>query len=372
MSQDFYVTLFSSDSIELHPHNTNAVWTTEFDTPIILDNDYSVGISSLYLNATLSSRQLQHASHDSILFPIAQSFTSENFFSYLMNCCVDPEIITEGIFEDYLRPEFNWTAENIDKTFRKDMIMSPNHETAKKSPNPTKHVVVEFKSNAIMQKTEENDDSDDEESFKMKHRSSEDISNFQVFFDIEIEYTVCQILNFCVRSALRNVRHDILSLKSHFREFVERSGSTQMAEIAEKRRKHLKKCSIYVTKFIKFFVSNLLEKKKEMNVTQTPPSNFLLIYSDVIEEQVTSNIKTNLLHIRPYQYEKNVLSNHLTFSSICYYRCSKRYFKNISIKILDESGNPTKFLSGFTPNFLVLHFKKNETVRDFSVHKMRE
>ena len=85
----FYVTLPSNASFDIYPNNTKSNFTTQFNTPIVLDGNYEVAIASITCTPNIKNDygeiiiknyidMFPYLQHDNRLFPFIKNFSEFN------------------------------------------------------------------------------------------------------------------------------------------------------------------------------------------------------------------------------------------------------------------------------------------------------
>lgn len=90
------------------------------------------------------------------------------------------------------------------------------------------------------------------------------------------------------------------------------------------------------------------------NFDSAEVSNYLLIYSDIVEPAVVGNEMSRLLYVTPRQAD--VSRDLLEIRNVRYMSVAKPIVNDISFLFTDEAGRQLLFQDGYLPTLLTLHF----------------
>lgn len=311
MGSEYYVTLLSSDSINFY-ENSLSSFTNQLNPPLELHplGKWRVGILEIFhsfiLNNPFNSAE-DHIKFDENIKHHG-SFNMEKLIFYTVMFAKQRELYTPSYFHSFL------DEENLKDILTNEVFSDcaqKNFEV--KNGETTLEIHLEF----------ENEDVTPE--------------NFLLFtskIDLSKIYTMKDIL-YAI----------LLGYNTAFEETYKNHQN-----IREKRARKLKGYVDFFVDRIQHYSKRLL-KKSSNNYN----SNFMILYTDIISPRNFGEQYLNVLQMIPL---REAASENTPIKNIQYFTVNSTCLSNISIKIVDENGNPTAFENSYSPTVVTLHFRK--------------
>lgn len=311
MDDDFYLTLFSNTSQKTYPHNSTSKFTATLPKPIKLKHsEYRVGITQCHHPALIGTVDSEKGDdQDCIIFP---NIVSEQSFTY------DLDTLASLILKNSNRPELytkRYFHEFINKENLKDFDIN---EILKKYQTTIPEKGHKFKITPY--------DISPQYRVSLKER---DYLEFQT----NIKYTGKQIL------------HIILST---YNRILIGKNAVKYGIVVEKGKTISDMLYLYAVTFVNSI------RTAAMRYASTEISNYLLIYSDIVEPSIVGNTMTRVLYVAPRQTDVN--RDTVEIRNVRYARVSKTIISDISFLFTDENGRQLIFQDGYLPTLLTLHF----------------
>lgn len=365
LEKEFTARFFSNDSIEKFD-NTLSKFTVEFDQPVDFGGmEYEVGVSQLYLN-TSTKTEKKLGSHDSIIFPIDRTSTYpgltpvvtgislDSFVDNIVEGALEPRLYTNEYFEKYLDENMFFDNETLNTLFPED---TPTSDMDK---DLSDHQKIVYPIDFLLEPGEKI------EQFVKQHTlgSNEVLyqySHLVLFVPTDCTMTMRKLLNYLVRTVIMNLRNNLDKMSAslvveHARRFFLKTDVfyKSRTNMQKARVSHLQKNNIIIHRFIKKFVSKVVDRVTEMRLPSLIQPRFLFLYCDAIKPQITGVRTTRLLYATPYEgseYHEKVVN-------IQYFRIEKTSLKTISFAFLDETAESIDFVPSFHANFIELNFRR--------------
>lgn len=319
MKDEFFVTLFSNSSAEIYPKNSKSKFTCKL--PVSLDfhtnQNYSVGLVDCVFPRIIGTVANSGDEIDVVCFPeiISRGDVYEKKLEFLVNIVLEnakkPSIYNKNYFKDFLNIE--------------------NLKSFENNPAINRHK-VEIESKA-------------QHYFKV-YKFQEDMfrdgeAYLPVIFEKKRNYTLNQII-----WIICNTYNYITKVGRKTPDLFVKYGINE---------KHSTSEILYTAVFT--FINEFLTQTANKYGFEFEDSDYLLIYTDIIEERIIGDNLSKVLYLT--NRDKNTNIEQLDVKNIQYIPVIKQNLDEISVFIADEQGQQIVFVSDTTPTCLTLHFRKN-------------
>lgn len=319
MRDEFFVTLFSNSDIQTYPNNSKSKFTCKL--PISLDFynnfDYSVGLIDCTFPRILGN--VRNAGHklDAVNFSSTYKHKSNNnrleiLADIALSNCKNPTMYHKSYFRDFLNIENMRSFEN--------------------NPNLVQHETrPDYKKGQFLVDIYSID----------KSRFRTDEPRQSVIFERDRNYTMNQIvwrICYTYNQILKSAVNDPTLFGKYM---IDPNLSDEQI--------------LFNAAFL--FINELLNQIVISYGTTFEDSDYLLIYSDIIEERIVGNNLSKVLFLTTRN--KNAAMEQLDIKNVHYIPVIKKNINEVSFYITDEEGNQIVFEDGKTPTSITLHFKKN-------------
>lgn len=319
MSGDFYVTLFSNTSQDLFPDNSTSKFTVKLPKAISIPHNENwkcglVECSHPRIMGTINGPGAQ----DEIIFQSAPDeslyYTSVlgNFIIFVLENTNYVSLYTKRYFQDFLDLDNLKEFTVNEKMLRHKTEIQPGEQAFK----------VAFYPAAFQFRTAE-----------------EPVKDYFVFV-IGKPYTMREIL-----WTVLNTYYKILNEGEITKEILIKHG------ILFENKTTSEMLLIYAKTFV-----NVLHQLLSTQGLNRKISNFLLMYTDIVESQIVGNSISKLLYATPRNAD--VDKDQILIRNTKYLPLCKSFIEDISFYFADEAGHQIVFESGFLPAYVVLHFKR--------------
>lgn len=312
---EFYVTLFSNSDQKKYTNNSTSKFTVTLPKPINIDQtQWCVGLTDCYhpkIIGTVSGEA--EGDQDKIVLPY---LVSESTFSYDLNALVNlilsnavrPNLYTKRFFYEFLN------RDNL-----KEFEVNPNLSQYKTTMNQETHIfkIAPFK---ILPQ------------FRNKQTM---VARTYIQFESQREYTMKEIL------------HIILS--TYYTILNKSKVDNEYGIVVEPGKTIGEMLYLYCVSFVNTVRNVTLQYTENI-------SNYLLIYSDIVEGSIVGSEVVRFLYAAPRHSE--VERDAIEIRNIKYFRLCKSYISEISLIFCDERGRQIMFQDGYLPCYVTLHFKK--------------
>lgn len=330
---DFYLTVFSNAStLQHYPDNSTSRFRVKLPKPLELDDgQWSAAVVDIYHPPILGVKKGEGA-QDVIILPFIVSehsflYDLHAFCTLLLTHAKRPELYTKRYFNDFLN------IENL-REFELNAAIN-KHQT---TPGAGKQV---FKISPFAIATQ--------------YRASLTDKEY-ILLESYRAYTLRQVL-WCILHAY----YKIFTTSQSDEEILEKYGI-----VVEKERTIAETLYMYALTFcntVRFLAgSNIPEPETT--------SNYILVYSNLIDPSIVGDTYARLLFITSRQTEVN--KDIIQVQNIKYMNVSKKYVDEISFLFCDEQGRQIVFEDGYLPTCIVLHFhKKAAHAKQWSLYKYK-
>lgn len=311
MGGDFYITIFSNTSQKSYPYNSTSKFTVSLPRPIkLINSEYRVGITQCHHPALIGTVNSEKGDdQDCIIFP---NIVSEQSFTY------DLDTLTSLILKNSSRPEL-YTKRYFHEFLSKDNLKDFDvNDVLKKYRTKIPKGAHKFKITPY--------------DIALQYRVSLEDRDY-VEFQTNFKYTGKQIL--------------YIILNTYYRILLEDNG-TKYGIIVEKNKSISDMLYLYAVTFVNSI------RAAAIRYASAEISNYLLIYSDIVEPSIVGNAMSRILYVAPRQSDVN--RDTVEIRNVRYERVSKSVVNDISFLFTDENGRQLIFQDGYLPTLLTLHF----------------
>lgn len=385
MAESFSFHAFSSDSESIHPSNTLSSFTVELDYPIEIKTNetFEVALNKIVYNP-IETSSVNHensgidiisVSHNEI---IGENFKKvEDFATFLVRNSFQPRLYNESYFKNYLDKSILFTSKILDR----EPFLSDTLDVSEKDKKVTINLQI----------TEFLDSAENVKDFLPKH-----LRDNQVFLESMKEITVRFYLREqSMKSALNTIIWSvILFYKNLFKALVQNDELSGVfseiffnasakfespTDVVHFKRLHVTKSYEMIRRVILKFVKSVEkageEVRKEVILLENkfpefsaisaefhPKPRFMMIYLDIMENQLVGGKKVRLLASIPLEVEtksENV-SNFFTHtvSNPNFLRVEQQHIKSINFLLLTEFGEQIPFIASSSATYIELCFRK--------------
>lgn len=318
MKDEFFVTLFSNSNPDIYTNNSKSKFTSKL--PISLDfnanQNFSVGLVDCTFPRILGT--LANASDEIDLITLPESISRKKGLDKL-------EFLANIVLENAKKPSI------YHKNYFKDFLNLENLKSFENNPFINRHKVVQGEGKQLLFKVFNFNDS--------LFRAAE--AYYHVIFEVDRAYTLNQIV-----WIICNTYNTIIKTARKAPTIFAKYGINENISNAE---------ILYTAAFT--FINELLTQVLGKYSIIFEDSNYLLIYTDIIEERIVGDSLSKVLYLT--NRDKNANIEQLDVKNIQYIPVIKQSINEISIFIADEQGQQIVFESDKTPTCLTLHFRKN-------------
>ena len=320
-SEEFYITVFSNNSIPNFPKNTLSTFTNLLHYPSEIGENWKVGLKEIYFNSIKtilrSKRELE----------------------------TDNKVVTPSIFIPkqllHLTPFKNIDDQNLSNVVH--IVEKENVEKAKK-----------VKTDVTV--TQEQQNSDD------------------IHVNIPTIYIPQQLMHLTPSNQNNLPTEEFVS---HFADRTENDESNNSSAIqaepsmlqhkadnADLNDEIIKDDDVgffLPTQFIELLFNYFTQRNddiKKVVPTEENKTVLLFVYTDIMKPRIIGNQATRCLKIIP----SNGKSHNITFDSPEYYPVEQQTLRTLSIQIANDEGQKIDFESSSVPTYCVLHFIKEKTI----------
>lgn len=302
---DFYITLFSNDSMNFFPDNTLSTFENRIPTHLDLTNgDWKVGLSEIYTNDYLQTDIYDKKT--AAVISLGQnevwvgSGTNKIKVIKRMGYTFYPEEKSQFRFDDWkinllptlinnITPSQGFTRAEVLKEFYNELLVTLSDDAAYKVDYKPVTAANQLKLIRISR-------SFDQESFFLKQNT---------------EYTIPTLIK-----ELFQQKQNIINYRKTIVQLYNRAVETYNDE----------------------------------------KSGMVMVYTDIIQPEIFGNNKIRAL--RAINIDNCRKQNNMEFKNVQYVPVEKKIFETIAFNISDQYGKNINFVSNYNPTKIVLHFKK--------------
>lgn len=371
MDQDFNVHLFSNSCLNRYA-NTLTKFTTDLAHPIYLRGKFSVALSEISLpasypfDATLAAR-------DAIIFEeykYAPNKTVEDFIDIALRLSsADIRFYDRNYFKEFLDDSILYSP---------DTLSQVHPDCAKNFPTSIKKTLYFNLSLASLLY-----DGDSKLYISLVLPPGDDagvastyLMNSYVMLAPRQRYTLKQILYFSIEKILEKTRIEAmqpLPRKSPTEEDPKRVEYVTNQNFLSMAKKYTTKESFekalltavqmsqkLIRAFIDHFIATVLNIRNkimlERGLSAIRLEKFLIVYTDIIDEQFFADTKSRVLGIYPFDSSKELS---IKVPQLDYVRVNNQIIHSISIALMDENGVEINLQPSQTPSHVGLKFRKD-------------
>lgn len=314
--EDFYLTLFSNTSQQIYPNNSTSKFTLKLPKPVILNGgDWCVGLTECHHPSILGSVD-GNSIVDEIVFPLIEKayvyrYDLQNLVMFMLAHAAKPELYTKRYFNEFL---------DLERLKNFDVDEKINEAKVPLLPDHPKSFCINF--------------------YTVASEYRGDIKKTGFWFQSERKYTMKQLI--------------WIILKTYYDVFIDAKKNPSILGVyglLMEGKTVAEMLQLYALTFV-----NAVRVYSDHFSRSVTESNYLLIYSDFVDQSVCGNTLSRLLYItnRKNAIEEDVIN----VQNVRYIPIAKNYIEDMSFFFSDERSRQIIFESGFKPTLIVLHFKR--------------
>jgi len=316
---EFYVTLFSTSSQKLYPNNSQSKFTVKLPRPLTFNSNekWCVGLVDCSHPGIIGTIRGSGNEQDIIIFPESPSVLGHIVDVHTMAILIlqnarHPDLYSKRYFNDFLDIE-NLKEFEVNSKINKHRVAPLGRSIA-------------FKVSPF--------------SIASQYRGT-DTEKAYITLETERPYTGKQIL-WVILNLYHKILIDAETNPKTLKEYKLFKGGKSIAEM-------LQHYALTVINTIRLHAKHGFDLEEH-------ESEFLLIYTDIIEGHIVGNEIAKVLFLTHRQ--KHMPIDHTDVKHVQYFPLCKSYIEDISILFTDENASQLILESGYSPTSIVLKFKK--------------